>query len=190
MTMTSAEPRHRGLFAIPVTPFTDSGALDEDSLRRVIVFCVEAGTHGIVTPVNASEFTTLTEVERKTVTRIAVEENERAGGRGRVPVVIGTGARTTPEAVAYAKFAQESGADAVIAMPAYDPPLDERGIYDFYAALDRAVSLPIYIQNHERIGPPDRPGPGTPMSPEFMARLWCDLPHVQYVKEESAKIVH
>jgi 4-hydroxy-tetrahydrodipicolinate synthase len=183
--MTDNQARHRGLFAIPVTPFTDQGALDEDSLRGVIAFCVEAGTHGIVTPVNASEFTTLSDDERRTVTRIAVEENARAGARGRVPVVAGVGARTTAEAVAYAKFAQEVGADAVIAMPAYDPPLDEQGIFDFYAALDRAVSIPVYIQNHERIGPLDRPGPGTPMTPEFMARLCRELPHVQYVKEES-----
>src|SRR5919202_3938205 len=138
-----------------------------------------------VTPVNASEFTTLSPDERRAVMRIAVEENQRAGGRGRVPVVIGVGARTTPEAVAYAKFAQKIGADAVIAMPAYDPPLDETGIYDFYAALDRALTIPIYLQNHERIGAPDRPGPGTPISPEFMARLCRELPHVQYVKEES-----
>jgi 4-hydroxy-tetrahydrodipicolinate synthase len=185
MTTVTAERRHRGLFAIPVTPFSDDGALDEDSLRRVIAFCVEAGTHGIVTPVNASEFTTLTEDERKTVTRIAVEENARAGGQGRVPVVIGVGARTTPEAVAYARFAQDCGADAVIAMPAYNPPLDEQGIYDFYAALNEAVRLPVYVQNHERIGPLDRPGAGTPLSPEFIARLCRELPRVLYVKEES-----
>ena len=185
--------RHRGLFAIPVTPFAADGTLDQDSLRRVIQFCVEAGAHGIVTPVNASEFTTLSEEERTTVTRIAVQENERAGGRSRVPVVIGVGARTTTEAVQYARYAQEHGADAVIAMPAYDPPLDEHGIHDFYASLDRAVAIPVYIQNHERIGPtahspsgPPRPGPGTPMTPEFMARLCRDLPHVQYIKEESA----
>ena len=123
----SGDRRHRGLFAIPVTPFTDDGKLDENSLRRLISFCVEAGSHGIVTPVNASEFTTLSDDERKTVSRIAIQENERAGGRGRVPVVVGVGARTTEEAAQYAAYAQDQGADAVIAMPAYDPPLDETG---------------------------------------------------------------
>jgi len=177
--------RHRGLFAIPVTPFAADGTLDVNSLRRVIAFCVEAGAHGIVTPVNASEFTTLSPEERRIITRVAIEENEHAGGRGRVPVVIGVGARTTAEAVGYARFAEDAGADAIIAMPAYDPPLDEAGIYDFYAALADAVSLPIYIQNHERIGPPDRPGPGTPLSPELMARLCREIDDVQYIKEES-----
>ncbi|MBI3971740.1 MAG: dihydrodipicolinate synthase family protein [Chloroflexi bacterium] len=175
--------RHRGLFAIPVTPFTEDGALDEASLRRVIAFCIEAGTHGIVTPVNASEFTTLTPEERRTVIRIAVEETERAGAKDRVPVVAGVCARTTPEAVEYARFAQDTGADAVISMPAYDPPLDEQGSFDFFAALAGAVDVPIYIQNHERVGGPSTPG--APMSPELLAQLCREIDDVRYIKEES-----
>ncbi len=58
---------HRGLFTIPVTPFTDYGALDVASLRRLIAFCVEAGAHGIVAPVNASEGPFLTDEERRQV---------------------------------------------------------------------------------------------------------------------------
>ena len=114
--------RHRGLFTIPVTPFTAEGALDVDSLRRVIAFCVEGGAHGIVAPVNASEFTTLTPEERQTVTRTVIQENQRAGGGGRVPIVNGVGAKTTAEAVRHTKLAEDAGADAVIAMPAFDPP--------------------------------------------------------------------
>ena len=181
--------QHRGLFAIPVTPFTDDGVLDEGSLRRLIAFCVEAGSHGIVTPVNASEFTTLTDDERVRVTRISIEENERAGGRGRVPVVTGVGGRTTDDCVRFAKIAQDSGADAVIAMPPYDPPIaaqDEQGLFDFYAALAGSVSIPVYVQNHERIGPLDKPGPGTSMTPELLARMCREIDGVQYIKEESA----
>jgi dihydrodipicolinate synthase/N-acetylneuraminate lyase len=181
------ERGHRGLFTIPVTPFTDSGALDIDSLRRVIAFCVEAGAHGIVAPVNASEFTTLTPEERETVTRTVVQENERAGGRGRVPVVNGIGAKTTAEVVHHAKLAEEAGADAVISMPAFDPPLDEQGCFDFYAAISEAISLPIYIQNHEPIGTGPGPRPGTSMTAELMARMLKEIPNVRYIKEESAQ---
>lgn len=182
---------HRGLFTIPITPFTASGALDEASLHRVIAFCLEAGAHGIVTPVNASEFSTLDDAERRTVTRIAVEESERAGpgapgaSGGHVPVVIGVCAATTPEAVSFAHIAAESGADAVITMPPYDPVPDEQGVYDFFATLADAVALPIYIQNHERVGPLDRPSPGLPMAPEFLARLCREIDDVLYIKEES-----
>jgi 4-hydroxy-tetrahydrodipicolinate synthase len=184
--MTTTPTRHRGLFTIPVTPFTDQGALDADSLRRVIAFCVEAGAHGIVTPVNASEFTTLDAGERRTVTRIAVEETEHAGARGRVPVVIGVCARTTAESVQLARLAADSGADAVITMPAYDPtPRDEEEIFAFFAALADAIDLPIYIQNHEKVGLPDRPGPGVGMRPELLARLCREIEDVKYIKEES-----
>lgn len=181
----ATDRRHRGLFTIPVTPFTDDGALDEASLRKVIAFCIEAEANGIVTPVNASEFTTLDDAERRLVTRVAVAETERAGAKGRVPVVIGVCAPTTAEAVGFARNAEDAGADAVIAMPPYARPLDEAGIYNFYAALADAVAIPIYVQNHERVGPPDRPGPGTPMTPEFLARLCREIDDVLYIKEES-----
>lgn len=184
--MAQGQRRHRGLFTIPVTPFTDEGALDVDSLRRVVTFCVEAGAHGIVAPVNASEFTTLSPEERETVTRTVVQENERAGGRGRVPVVVGVGGRTTAEAVRYARLAQDAGADAVIAMPAFDPPLDEPGCFDFYAALSDATDLPIYIQNHEPIGAGSGARPGTPMTPDLMVRALREIRNVRYIKEESA----
>ena len=102
---------HRGLFAIPPTPFTDDGAFDEASLRRTLAFCLEAGTHGIVTPVNASEFSTLTTEERHIVARATVEEIARAGKKGQVPAVIGVCARTTAEAVGYALHAADTGAE-------------------------------------------------------------------------------
>lgn len=181
MSAPTALTRHRGLFAIPVTPFKDDGALDEESLRSLIAFSLAAGTHGIVTPVNASEFTTLSADERRLVTRVAVQETDRAGARGRVPVVIGVGARTTDDAVGFACYAQDAGADAVISMPAYGSELNEQGIYDFYAALADAVSIPVYVQNHERT-----PGsPGTSMSAEFLARLCREIDGVRYIKEES-----
>ncbi|MGQ9556260.1 MAG: dihydrodipicolinate synthase family protein, partial [Anaerolineae bacterium] len=60
----------RGIFAILCTPFNEDESLDEDSLRREVNFVVEAGAHGIVAPVMASEFQTLSDSERKTVIRV------------------------------------------------------------------------------------------------------------------------
>lgn len=173
---------HRGLFAIPPTPFTADGAFDEASLRRTIAFCLEAGTHGIVTPVNASEFSTLTSDERHLVTRVTVEEIARAGKHGHVPAVIGVCAPTTAEAVGYARHAADAGADAVISMPAYGEATDEDTIFAFYAAIANVVApfgIPVYIQNHEKTG-----GIGHPMSAEFVTRLCVEIGPIQYVKEE------
>lgn len=163
----------RGLFAIPVTPFDEEGQIDEPSLHRVVQFCLESGAHGIVTPVNVSEFTTISVPERKLITRVAVQE---AGGK--VPVVIGVCTTSTDESVMLAKDAQEAGADAIISMPPYGRQHDEDGVRRFYQALSDAVTLPIFIQNHE--------GPvGSPMTGAFVASLCNEIEHVRYVKEES-----
>ena len=64
----------RGVYSIPVTPFEEDGAVDYESLRRCVAFCVEAGAHGIVMPVNASEGPSLTDVERDEVLRTGTFE--------------------------------------------------------------------------------------------------------------------
>lgn len=168
----------RGIFTIPCTPFTEIGELDLDSLRREVEFCLAAGAHGIVTPVNASEFWTLTDDERRTVAEVVVRAVD-----GRIPTVIGVAGGSAPVAVAFARHAQSIGADAVIAMPPYVrvAPLD--AVFDYYRALSEAISIPIFIQNH------DAPA-GTRLSPEFVARLVRELEHVEYVKEETLPPTH
>lgn len=163
----------RGVFTIPCTPFDDQGVLDEESLRREVQFCVEAGAHGVVAPVNASEFWTLTDEERKRVAEIVVHEVA-----GRVPVVIGVAGSSDPHAVMFAKHAQAIGADAVIAMPPYVRVAPLAAIYGYYRALSEAITIPIFIQNH------DAPA-GTRLSPDFCAKLVQELPHVDWIKEET-----
>ncbi|HEY3290176.1 MAG TPA: dihydrodipicolinate synthase family protein, partial [Anaerolineae bacterium] len=104
----------RGCFAIPMTPFDDNDRIDEDVLRAEIEFIVKSRVGGIVTPVLVSEFQALSEDERRLMMRIPVEVAAK-----RVPVVVNVAAVNAPLAVAYARFAQEIGADAVIAMPPY-----------------------------------------------------------------------
>jgi 4-hydroxy-tetrahydrodipicolinate synthase len=163
----------RGVFAIPPTPFTETGALDLDSLRREVEFCVAAGAHGVVAPVNASEFWTLTDDERKAVAETIVQ-----AAAGQIPAVIGVAGGAAEGAVMFAKHAQEVGADAVIAMPPYVRVASPAAVYDYYQKLSAAIEIPIFIQNH------DAPA-GTRLSPEFVARLINELPHVEYVKEET-----
>lgn len=168
----------RGIFTIPCTPFLEGGALDLESLRREVAFCVEAGAHGLVAPVNASEFWTLSDVERAQVAETVVQT-----AAGRLPVVIGVAGGSAAAAVEFAKQAEGSGADAVIAMPPYVRIAPPNALYDYYAALSCAVRVPIFIQNH------DAPA-GTRMPPEFVARLVNELEHVEYVKEETFPANH
>ena len=83
----------RGVYPILVTPFDETGRIDEESLRRLIDFNLDAGVHGLGVALG-SEIFKLAEAERDQVTTIVVEQVN-----GRVPVVINTGAPGTDLAV-------------------------------------------------------------------------------------------
>ncbi len=171
---------YRGVFTIPVTPFDPRGELDEPSLTREVDWCVRAGAHGVVAPVNASEAPTLTDDERRRVTRLVVE-----AVAGRVPVVIGTSGVSQQAAVLYTGWAREAGADAVIAMPPYGVRLTEpAAIIGFYRAVAAAAGdLPVFIQNWS--------GPiGTAMGADLVGRLLTEIPTVSYLKEETLDASH
>jgi dihydrodipicolinate synthase/N-acetylneuraminate lyase len=169
----------RGVFTIPVTPFRPNGDIDEESLRREVDWCVRAGAHGIVAPVNASEGPTLTDDERVRVTRIVTETTA-----GRIPVVIGVSGVGAQSSLLYARAAREAGANAVIAMPPYGVRLPDFGsIVDFYQRLADAAGLPVFVQNWS--GPA-----GTPLTAQQVAQLLREIDHVSYVKEETASASH
>ena len=165
----------RGSFAIPMTPYDDHDRIDEDALRAEIEFCIQAGTKGIVTPVMVSEFQALSEDERRLMVRIPVEQCA-----GRVPVVANCAAENTPLAVSYARYAEEVGADALIAMPPYALHPDFGVTYAYFKAIDAAVSLPIWIQNAGL----------APLSADQIVRLCSELERVSWVKEEVSPPTH
>jgi 4-hydroxy-tetrahydrodipicolinate synthase len=166
-------PQWRGVFTIPVTPFDAQGEIDERSLERCVQFCVDAGAHGVVAPVNASEAPVLLDDERKRVAEIVVATVAR-----RAPVVVGVSAATTRQSVDFARHARATGADAVIAMPPYVKKPSPSEIVDFYQQVARAADVPVFIQNW---GAPL----GTPMSARFLADL-VRIEGVDYIKEETA----
>src|SRR5262245_27887781 len=100
----------RGVFTILITPFDERGQIDEDSLRSLVEFNLTAGVHGVGVALGSEVFK-LSEGERDHVTRIVVDQV-----RGRVPVVINTGATGTDLAVFYRQTAERNGADALMIM--------------------------------------------------------------------------
>ncbi len=161
----------RGVYAIPVTPFNEDLSVDWKSLRRCIEFSLEAGAHGIVLPVNASEGPYLTDYERKQVLKVGIEVVS-----GSIPVVAGVSGASTAVSVELTKNAAELGADSVMAMP----PNGAAGqiIWDHYAAIAENGKLPVWIQNNK---PPA--GPVVPTN--TMVNLINEVEYVDYVKEES-----
>jgi 4-hydroxy-tetrahydrodipicolinate synthase len=170
--------RFRGLYVIAVTPFDEQGRIDEESLRAEVDFCIRAGSDGIVTPANASEWHTLSEAERRRVSQSVVEQTA-----GRIPVIISVTAGSQWAAAELAQVAQELGADGLMAMPPPVKPPDREGLFAYYQALSAVAQVPIIIQNCH-------PPLGTPMPPELLARMVDELPWVDYIKEEAEPCTH
>jgi dihydrodipicolinate synthase/N-acetylneuraminate lyase len=164
-----SEQDWRGIFAIPMTPYDEQDRVDEEVLAAEIEFCIESKVGGIVVPVMVSEFWLLSEEERRTLIRVPVEVS-----RGRTPIVANVAAVNTPLAVSFAEYAQKVGADAVIAMPPYIQKPDFDTMYDYFAAINEVVDVPIWIQNAGM----------APMSGEQIVKVCTEIEHVSWVKEE------
>ena len=167
----TTNPQFRGVYAIPVTPFNDDLSVDWDSLRKCVEFSVEAGAHGIVVPVNASEGPFLTDTERKQVLKVAIEVVD-----GAVPVVGGVSGTSTTQSVDLTRNAAELGADSVMAMPPNGATSSI--MWDHFAAIAEAGQLPVWIQNN-------KPPAGPIVPTDMIVRMLNEVEHVDYVKEES-----
>ncbi len=164
----------RGIMPIVATPFTRTYELDEAGLKNLVRYCIDAGATGLVGPANASEFSTLSDDERRRWIDIVVGE-----AAGQVPVIASVTSGHALPAVALSCYAQRVGAAGIMSMPPHILHPDAEGCYAFYDALDSAVDIPICVQNFNH-------PIGTPMSAEILARMCAELGHVDYIKEETS----
>ena len=109
---TNSVSQYRGIFGIPATPFNEDETLDVHSLESVLNFSVESGCHGIVMPVMASEYQSLTDVERRKIFDVTTKIVN-----GRIPTVAGVTGVSNIHSIELAKYAQDAGFDSVITMP-------------------------------------------------------------------------
>ncbi len=163
----------RGVYPILITPFDEAGRVDEESLRRLVEFDVEAGVHGIGVALGSEVFK-LSEAERDQVTRIVVDQV-----RGRIPVVINTGAPGTELAVLYSQTAEQNGADALMIMPPAFMPATPGEVLEYFQAISKAVNIPIFLQDT----------PSAPIPPALARQLAETCEWVQYIKVETVPIV-
>ena len=174
----------RGVFTIPSTPFRKDGEIDVPSFRRLIDFCVACGAHGLVFPVNASEWTALSDEERFKLSQVLAERNA-----GRVPVVIGVTASTEENAARFAAQARTIGADAVMAMPPHggsgDPPAGV--IFNYYRRISEAGRLPVFVQTQPAPTPTKgRPHVRSGMNATALASMSCCFARVLEKRELQA----
>jgi len=164
-----SDARIRGVVTILITPFTDSGSVDPESLRRLIDFNIDCGVHGVGVAMG-SEIFRLNEEERDLVTSTVVD-----GVGGRVPVVINTGAAGTDLAVQYSRRAQELGADAVMVLPPGPIPAGPDQIRSYFRVISDALEIPIVLQD----------AGFSPMPPALMAQIADECEQVKYSKVET-----
>ncbi|MDH5786030.1 MAG: 4-hydroxy-tetrahydrodipicolinate synthase [Chromatiales bacterium] len=132
---------HGSMVAL-VTPMQEDGAVDFESLARLVEFHVENGTDAIVAVGTTGESATLDEQEHCEVIRRVVEM-----AKGRTPVIAGTGANSTSEAIHLTRCAMEAGADAcLLVTPYYNKPTQE-GLYRHFRAVAEAVAVPQILYN-------------------------------------------
>jgi len=132
----------KGSIVAIVTPFKN-GKIDETSLRNLVNWHIDEGTHGIVPVGTTGESPTLDHSEHREVVEIVIDQVNN-----RVPVIAGAGSNSTSEAISLLMHAESVGADAaLIVTPYYNKPTQE-GLYEHFKAINRAsMGIPIMIYN-------------------------------------------
>ena len=164
----------RGSLVALVTPFKN-GQVDVDTLKKLVDWHIEQGTHGLVPVGTTGESPTLTHEEHEMV----VTETVKAAA-GRVPVVAGAGSNNTAESLRHMKHAKAVGADAALVVTPYYNKPTQGGLFAHFATLHDAVELPIVIYNIP-------PRSVVDMSPKTMGEL-AKLPRIIGVKDATGDL--
>ena len=165
----------KGSLVALITPMNQDGSINYEQLHDLIDWHIENGTDSIVAVGTTGESATLPVEEHLAVIEATVKHVNK-----RVPVIAGTGANNTVEAIALSKAAEQAGADYTLSVvPYYNKPSQE-GIYQHFKAIAEATSIPMVIYNV----------PGrtvVSMSNDTILRL-AEIPNIVGVKEASGNI--
>ncbi|MEZ5288329.1 MAG: dihydrodipicolinate synthase family protein [Vicinamibacterales bacterium] len=163
-----------GVYNITPTPFTDDGAVDVESLRRLTAFTRDRGVDGMTILGVLGEADKLTEAERDLVIRTTLD----AAGPT-FPICVGTTHAGTDGCIALSRRAQELGARAVMVAPPRMARANDAALERHYAAVAAAVEIPVVVQDF-----PPVVG-GILMSVELIARIGAASPRARYLKLED-----
>lgn len=165
----------RGSYTVMVTPFDEAGRVDESRLRKFVDWQIKQGAQGLIPLGSTGEFLSLTRDERIQVAGVVIDQ-----AAGRVPVVVGTAAEWTDEAVAFSQEAERAGADGVMVVPPFysSPSADE--IFVHYQRVAEAIGLPVMVYNNPNTANVD-------ISADLVARL-AEIDNISYIKESSGSV--
>ncbi len=132
----------QGSIVALVTPMLDDGAVDFASLKSLVDFHIDAGTNAIVSVGTTGESATLDVAEHSDVIARTIEYSA-----GRIPIIAGTGANSTAEAIELTRNAREAGAQAcLLVTPYYNKPPQE-GLYQHFRTIAESVDIPQILYN-------------------------------------------
>ena len=158
-----------------VTPMHEDGSLDLPGMRRPVDFHVQEGTDAICVVGTTGESPTVNVDEHHELIRLVVKQVA-----GRIPVIAGTGANSTAEAIEMTQFAKEAGADAALSVvPYYNKPTQE-GLYRHFQSIAEAVDIPVILYNVPGRTVAD-------MSNETTLRL-AQIPNIVGIKDATGNI--
>jgi 4-hydroxy-tetrahydrodipicolinate synthase len=165
--------RFRGVFSVLPTPFTETGDVDTQSLRRVVDLFIAAGVNGLTALGVTGEVARLTERERDVVLETVVDQ-----ANGRVPIIAGASADGTRKCIDFCRRAVAMKASAVMVSPPRMPKLNSGAIVAHYNALADAVDTSIVIQDYPPIS-------GYSMEPSLLARIARGTSRARTIKLED-----
>ncbi|WP_425099940.1 4-hydroxy-tetrahydrodipicolinate synthase [Tropicibacter sp. S64] len=164
----------KGSMPALVTPFKD-GAVDFDTLKRLVEWHISEGSHGLVPVGTTGESPTLTHEEHEAVIACVVE-----AVAGRIPVIAGAGSNNTDEAVRFTQYAAKVGADAALVVTPYYNRPTQAGLYAHFKAVHDCAEIPIVIYNIPGRSAVD-------MTPATMGEL-AKLPRIIGVKDATGDL--
>jgi len=163
-----------GVFSVLPTPFFPDGAIDGDSLKRVVDLFIEEGVSGLTALGVTSEVSRLTDSERAHVLETVLRRVD-----GRVPVVAGASADGLHTCIEYARVARVAGAKAVMVSPPRLAKYNGDAVRRHFAALADAVPIPIVVQDYPPIS-------GYAMEASLLATIAREIPAARTIKLEDA----
>src|SRR5450759_1317897 len=142
-----ANRQFRGAFTALVTPFTSTGAIDEETFRSLVRRQIDSGIHGLVACGTTGETPTLSHEEDEWVIATTLEMASERPSRARVRVIAGTGSNSTATAIRATRRAAEIGVDAALVVAPYYNKPDQRMLEAHFRAVADEGYLPIIVYN-------------------------------------------
>lgn len=165
-----------GAFPVLITPMHDDYEINWEGFKQNIEHFVSKGVAGLVVVGSTGEFVSLTKDERLQLTKIAIEQVD-----GRIPLIVGTAAERTEDAIMYTRQAEAEGADAALVINSYYAHPKDHEVYEQFKEIAQSVKFPVMIYNNPFTS-------GVDIGTDTILQVARDVENITHIKESSGDI--